>query len=123
MYRFLKRLLYSHKSHYILNHFTLKIHDAEIRLLYNKALGDNFDKLFCTTVIIIVIYTLFRVGIYCSGDLSDTVRLGSSVIILGLLLLWALVRCRWKIQAPKVVFFYALICLTITNLSWRDDLP
>jgi hypothetical protein len=65
-----KTLFYSSKSHYVLNHFTLTIQDAEIRHLYNEALGENFDKLFGTTAIIGIIFSLIRVVIYATGDLS-----------------------------------------------------
>jgi hypothetical protein len=115
-----KDLFYSPKSHYVLNYATLTIHDSEIRHLYNKALADNFDKLFCTTAVVCVFYTLIRVVVYLIGDLEATVRLGSTAIHIAFLLLWGLIRLRWKLQAPKIVFLYALTFLIQTNLSWRD---
>ncbi len=40
-----------------------------------------------------------------------------------MIFIWALVRWRWPLHAPKVIFFFALIECIKLNLVIRDQLP
>jgi hypothetical protein len=44
----------------------------------------------------------------------------SSIMILGFVIIWGVVKSRWPIQAPKMVFLYGMMQCMKTNFSARD---
>jgi hypothetical protein len=75
-----KNLFYRPKSHYLLNHLTLSIKDAEIHQSYREALGQNFDKLFWTSVIVTLLHAMIRVVSYFASDYYPPARIVTSAM-------------------------------------------
>jgi len=117
------KMFYSSTSHGVLNHLTLHITDADIRKQYNEALAQNYDKLFGSSVAIAILYMLFRVITYFTSEDYPVVRLVTTGMQVGFVLVWGLTRIKFKLQAPKIVFLYAFAFLIQTNFSIRDQVP
>ena len=47
----------------------------------------------------------------------------NSVLILLFTLFWSIIKWKWPMQAPKMIYFYGLMQCIKTNLSIRDQLP
>lgn len=116
------KVFYSSKTYNLLNHFTLQISDKNIRKEYNTALGNNFDRLFCNTVIIASVYTILRLALFNYDEPNYATLMGTSLHWL-LIVAWAFLKCCCKNHAPKVVLLYCFAWCLYTNLSWRDQLP
>lgn len=118
-----KRLFYSERSYFLMNHYTLRIKDIEIRRHYNEALASNFNQLFKSTLTINIIYAILRVVLFIIYPSPSYAGLFGTSIHLIFVSIWGIIKWRKPLYAPPVVFFYALAWCIFTNLSWRDQLP
>ena len=91
------KMFYSSTSHGVLNHLTLHITDADIRKQYNEALAQNYDKLFGSSVAIAILYMLFRVITYFTSEDYPVVRLVTTGMQVGYVVIWGLARIKFKL--------------------------
>lgn len=120
MHQLYKRLFFCQKSYFILNHLTLHISDDEIRKQYNEELAKNFNKLFKSTMIVLIIYASMR-GIAFVVSPSETFSgLFGTFLHLFFVSIWGLLKWRFPVHAPMLVYVYCFTWCLFTNLSWRN---
>jgi hypothetical protein len=99
---------------------TLKISDDEIRHSFEISRAQHLNKIFKPAVIFASGYLLKTVIDYFTNEDKTLYHIVSSAIVLIMIFVWALVRWRWPLHAPKVIFIFALIECIKLNLVIRD---
>lgn len=115
-----QKCCFSKKSHRILNSFTLQIQDKVIAAEYRKTCAENFDSLFNNSCVILLLYSLLRLGSLDWSNPNTASIFGTACHYPPFILWFFMRRCRLKLHAPRVMWLYALIWVAVTNLSMRD---
>lgn len=118
-----RNFLYSSKSHYLLNYYTLKIGDEEIEENFISHRLECYKKLllpYITLALILFLWRLASLLFTRNGDAIQTIQ--SAQILLTLLLSKILSR-----KVPHILqeFIFCTVVFSgiVTNLAARDKLP
>jgi hypothetical protein len=68
-------------------------------------------------------YLLKTLVDYFTGEEKQFYHIISSLIGILMLPVWAVIRWRWPLLAPKVIYGFALLQCIKINLGIRDQLP
>ena len=120
---FYKRLFYSEETFRILDFLTLRIANKEIQQQYYWTLGLNFDRFFTPLLTLSIFFLIEQLLIYFIVSDSPFPRLITAIAYFILMLVWALIRLKYRSQAPLILFFAILVQCLYVNLQFCNIMP
>jgi hypothetical protein len=102
--------MYSAKTQFILNEFTLTVKEDEIRRRYDNLRCQRFDELFKPTLALVTIFLVYRI---CQVVVLKIpyLRVIYAAQQVAFVILWYFLRKRWKRFMPIITFFYSFIVI------------
>ncbi len=119
----MSRLLYRESSHNMLNLLTLQIKDKEIGDKLDESRSENFKRSFWPVVMFTIAIFLYYLINFLSGYNTTPALLIGSSFHLSLLLLWYIMRKRFKKWTPKITTFFLVLQCIMADLAFYNKLP
>lgn len=115
-----RRIFFSQETHFLLNYATLSISDKEINSKYFDELGKGFDKGFKPAMVGSFLYFIYELSRYISDSNYPLIRLLISLYFIFHMLIWSLIRWRFRNHAPKFTISILIAACMLSNFSIRD---
>jgi hypothetical protein len=119
----MKRFCYSQRTHYLLNDWTLRITDPEIRHQYDLVRYKRFSSLLKPAFVLSVFSQIIYMLQDFTSEEDETMKNSFWAIPEWTsLIIWYTLNRFSKKLAPIVAYLYPLMWLLMINLSFRDKL-
>lgn len=117
---YLKKNTFRKETYFMMNHYSLRIKDPEIREDFENNRMQNFDRLFAPMLLVVVVLQIAKLASwYYNSTFAGNGQVGSLVqaaVFLVWMFIWAILRVRWKKLTTLVVFLPPIAVSTIINL-------